>query len=129
MGKTVAAWLFFSSILFFLFFVLVFSLLSRFEFLFLRMKFLFNWDIAFPLFLFHPFLETKILSKSLISRTFLKPNRLRFQKNAWKIIDSSQKALVGKMHKLIKQLLPLFTWNQKFLKLNEMSENCNVNAP
>ena len=57
-----------------------------------RWCFLFNWQVDFPLFLFYPLLETMLLSKSLISRMFLKPNR--------------------KMHKIIKQLLTLFKWNQ-----------------
>ena len=55
------------------------------------------------LFLFHPFLETMILSKSLISRIFLKPNRLWFQKNDGKYIDAQ------KMHKMIKKILTPFT--------------------
>ena len=46
-----------------------------------------NWDIGFPLFLFHPFLETMLLSESLISRIVLKPNRFWFQKNDEKNID------------------------------------------
>ena len=41
---------------------------------------------CFPLFLFHPFLETMLLSESLISRIFLKPNGW-FQKNDEKNID------------------------------------------
>lgn len=35
--------------------------------------------------------------------------------------------MVGKMHKMLKQLLTRFTWNQIFLKLKKMSEKCNVN--
>ena len=46
-----------------------------------------NWDIGFPLFLFHPFLETMFLSENLISKKFLKPNRFWFQKNDGKNID------------------------------------------
>ena len=37
--------------------------------------------------------------------------------------------MVGKMHKMIKQLQTAFTWNQIFLKLKKLSENCNVNGP
>ena len=48
-------------------------------------------DGGFPLFLFHPFLETMLLSESLIYRIFLKsnlkPNRFWFQTNDGKNID------------------------------------------
>ena len=44
-------------------------------------------------------------------------------------IDWRQKEMIGKMHKMIKQLLPSFTWNQIFLYLKKLSENCNVNVP
>ena len=37
---------------------------------------------CFPLFLFHPFLETMLLSESLISRIFLKP--ILILKKWWK---------------------------------------------
>lgn len=37
--------------------------------------------------------------------------------------------MVGKMHKMLKQLLTRFTWNQIFLKLKKMSEKCNGNVP
>ena len=56
-----------------------------------------NWDVGFPLFLFQPFLKTMLLSESLISRIFLKPNRFWFQKNDGKNIDWSQKEILGKM--------------------------------
>ena len=36
----------------YVFFGLFFSFLSRFEFLSLRMNFLFDWDVGFPLYLF-----------------------------------------------------------------------------
>ena len=45
-----------------------------------------NWDVGFPLFVSHPFLETMLLSESLISRIFLKRNRFWFQNNVGKII-------------------------------------------
>ena len=61
-----------------------------------------NWDVGFALFLFHPCLETSLLSQSLISRIFLKPNRFWFQKNDGKNIDWRQKEMLGKMHKMIK---------------------------
>ena len=67
--------------------------------------------VGFPLFLFHHFLETMVLSKSLISRIFLKPNQFWFQKNDGENINWRQKEIVGKMHKMIIQLLIPFTWN------------------
>ena len=109
LGKSVAAWLFYNLLCVF------FSLLSRFEFLFLRMRLLFNWDVGFSLFLFHPFLQTMLLSKSLISRFFLESNQFWFQENDRKNIDWLQKEMVGKMHKVILLLLTPFTWNQIFL--------------
>ena len=44
-----------------------------------------NWDDGFPLFLFYPFIETMLLSESLIF--FLKPNPFWFQKNDGKDLD------------------------------------------
>ena len=38
-----------------------------------------SWDVSYPKFLFHPSSETILLSKSLISRIFLKPNWFWFQ--------------------------------------------------
>ena len=68
------------------------------------MKFLFNKDVGCLLFPFYPFLETMLSSENLISRIFLKHNRFCFQKNDVKNIDRRQKEMVGKMHKIIKQL-------------------------
>ena len=47
-----------------------FSFLSRLEFLFLSMKFLFHWDVGFPIFIF----------------VYLKVNRFWFQKNDGQIV-------------------------------------------
>ena len=54
------------------------------------MKFLFNWgDVGYPFFLL-------------------------FEKNDGKNIDWRQKEMVGKMHKMIKQLLTQITWKKDF---------------
>ena len=68
------------------------------------MKFLFNKDVGCLLFPFYPFLETMLSFENLVSRIFLKHNRFCFQKNDVKNIDRRQKEMVGKMHKIIKQL-------------------------
>ena len=65
------------------------------------MKFLFNKDVGCLLFPFYPFLETMLSSENLISRIFLKHNRLN--------IDRRQKEMVGKMRKITKQLLTPLT--------------------
>ena len=46
-----------------------------------------NWDFDFPLYLFHPFLETMLLSESMTSRIFLKTYRFWFQKIDGKNVD------------------------------------------
>ena len=37
--------------------------------------------------------------------------------------------MLGKMHKIVKQLLTPFIENQIFLYLKKLSENCSVNVP
>ena len=83
MGKTVASWIFFTLTLFLSLLYVFFWFLSIFC-LFLRIKFLFNWDVAFPLVLLHPLLETMLLSKSMISRIF------------WNLIDFGFKKMMKK---------------------------------
>ena len=50
------------------------------------------------------FLETILLSKTLISRIFLKPNQFSFQKKKMmeKNIDRRKKKMVEKMRKMLK---------------------------
>ena len=45
----------------------------------------FNWDVGFPLFLVYPFIETMLLSKSLISKIF------------WDLIDFGFKKMMEKI--------------------------------
>ena len=61
-----------------------------------------NWDFDFPLYLFHPFLETMLLSESMTSRIFLKTYRFWFQKIDGKNVDCHDKEMFGKMHKMTK---------------------------
>ena len=61
------------------------------------------WDVDFPLFLFHLFLETMLLSIFYLE-FFLKSNRFWFQKNDGKNIGWRHKEMVGKMHKMIKTI-------------------------
>ena len=68
----------------------------------------YEYKPSLALFLFHPYLETMLLSEGLISRIFLKPNWLWFQKNDGKNIEWRQKEMLGKMYKMIKQLLTPF---------------------
>ena len=84
----------------------LFSLLSRFEFLFWRRKFLFNLRRRLS---FHSFLETMLVAKRS-REIFWNLIDVGFKKR-WKKYTKKKK----KMHKMIKQLLTPFTWRQIFL--------------
>ena len=125
----VKTWLgdFFSLQRFFLSDVLVFSLLSRFELLFFYMKFLFNWDFCFFLFIYL-FLETMLLSKILISRSFLKPDRFWFQKKWWKKYTLTTAENGKKSAQIDKTIITLtFYMKPDFPRIKKWSGNCNVN--
>ena len=88
-----------------------------------------NWDVGFPLFLFNCFLGIMLLSESSISRIFLKPNRFWLWKKWWikYRLTSERNVMKNAQNDKIIIIRP-FTWNQIFLYLKKLLENCNVNA-